>query len=417
MPRTSPFHPRTSARCHSFLWKEWNGFAAVRAYDAHSEEEYFAIRHKAGLLDVSPLCKYDVSGADAAVLLSRVFSRDVAKLPERRVTYGLLVDPHGKVLDDGTCAHLESGRFRLCTSERWGGWLHRHARGLDVTIDDTTERFAALAVQGPLARSCLASVVDFDLGLMPFFRVRRAKIAGVPGWISRTGYTGDLGYELFVDAADAVRVWDAVIEAGAPHALTPFGLDALDVARIEAGFVLQGVDYFTARTALIEGRKSTPDELGLGSCVELERETPFCGQPAVEAERARGAAWDLVGLQLDWEELDQLYQSYGLPPNLGPVASRLAVPVYAEDGRTQIGQATSHTWSPVLKRYLLLASVRREQAVLGTELRVEHTVEYERRSVRATVVPRTFFDPPRKRATTKAPAAAGVAGWGVDTTR
>jgi aminomethyltransferase len=123
MPRTTPFHPRTSARCHSFLWKEWNGFAAVRAYDAHSEEEYFAIRHKAGVIDVSPLCKYDIRGRHAAVLLSRVFSRDVERLAERRVTYGLLVDPQGKVLDDGTCAHLDGGVFRLCTSERWGAWL------------------------------------------------------------------------------------------------------------------------------------------------------------------------------------------------------------------------------------------------------------------------------------------------------
>lgn len=407
MPRSSPLHPRTSAACHSLLWKEWNGFAAVRAYDAHSEGEYFAVRNKAGIIDVSPLCKYDVSGPGAATLLSRVFSRDIGRLAERRVTYGLMVDPDGKVLDDGTCARIDADRYRLCTSERWGAWLHRNARGLDVRIDDRTEDLGALAVQGPLSRSCLAPLVDFDLGKMPFFRVRPAKIAGVSGWIARTGYTGDLGYEVFVDAADAVRVWDAAFEAGARFGLTPFGLDALDVTRIEAGFVLQGVDYFSARTAVIPSRKSTPDEIGLGGCVELDgRAVRFLGQDKVEAERAAGSVWDLVGVELDWSELDGLYRAYGLPPQLGPVASRLAVPVYAEDGRTQIGQVTSSTWSPVTKRYLCLATVRRPHNALGSEVRVEHTVEYERRSVAGRVVPRTFYDPPRKRATVGAAASA-----------
>lgn len=409
MPRKSPFHPRTSALCHSLLWKEWSGIAAVRAFDGHSEEEYFGIRQKAGVLDVSPLCKYDVSGPGAAALLSRVFSRDIEKLAERRVTYGLLVDADGKVLDDGTCAHLEGGRFRLCTSERWEAWLHRHARGLDVRIEDTTDQLAALAIQGPLARDCVGPLVDFDLGQMPFFRTRATKIAGVRGWISRTGYTGDLGYELFVDAGDALRVWDALMEAGAPFGLTPFGLDALDVARIEAGFILQGVDYFSARSAAIPSRKSTPDEVGLGSCVELDRTTRFVGQDAIERERqpvraaaaGAGSDWDLVGLELDWAELERLYHSYGLPPHLAPVSSRQAIPVYAEDGRSQIGQVTSHTWSPVLKRYIGLATVRRMYNPLGTVVRVEQTVEYERRTVRASVVPRTFFDPPRKKATRK----------------
>jgi aminomethyltransferase len=406
MARTSPFHDRTAALNHSFLWKEWNGFAAVRAYDAHSEDEYFAVRFRAGLIDVSPLVKLDVSGKDAAKLLSRVFSRDVEKLAPRRVTYGVLVDPDGKVLDDGTVAHLDGGVFRLCTSERWEAWIGRQARGLDVTLRDTTEAFAALALQGPLSREVLGPLVDFDLGAMPFFRARNARIAGIPGVVSRTGYTGDLGYEVFVPAEHALQLWDALAGAGRPVLLAPFGLDALDVTRIEAGFVLQGVDYFSARGALIPSRKSTPDEIGLGFCVDLDRRTRFVGQDAVERERRVGSAWDLVGIEVDWEELDRLYRSYDLPPHLAPVASRAAVPVYAEDGRTQVGQVTSQTWSPVLKRYLALATVQRGVSALGTPLRVEHTVEFERRTVKATVVPRTFFDPERKRATTAGPRAA-----------
>jgi aminomethyltransferase len=400
MPRPSPLHSRTSARCHSLLYKEWNGFHAVRSYDAHSEEEYFAVRHRAGVIDVSPLCKYDLSGPEAAVLLSRVFSRDSESLAERRVTYGVLIDEQGKVLDDGTLARLDGGGFRLCTSERWLEWLERLGNGLDVQVVDQTDALAALAVQGPAAREVLAGLVDFDLGPMPFFRVRQATIGGAPGWVSRSGYTGDLGYELFVPAAQAEQVWDAVLAAGEPFGLTPFGLDALDVLRIEAGFVLQGVDYFSARSALIEARKSTPDEIGLGATVDLEhRATPLIGHRAVLAERARPPRWDLVGIELDWGEVERLYHSYDLPPVLAPVASRLAVPVYAPDGRTQVGQVTSHTWSPLLKRYLALATVARPYNALGTSLRVEHTVEYERRSVSGTVVPRTFFDPARKRAT------------------
>lgn len=384
------------------LWKEWNGYASVRAFDAHSESEYFAIRNKVGMIDVSPLCKHEILGIDAGVLLSRVFSRDAAGLAERRVAYGLLVDPDGYVLDDGTCAKLSPEHFRLCTSARWVGWLRRHARGLRVKIEDSTDRIAVLAVQGPLARDLLAPLVDFELGRMPFFRIRPTTLAGLDIELSRTGYTGDLGYELWIDAARAVALWDVLSEAGAPLQLTPFGLDALDVARIEAGFVLAGVDYFGAHTVEIAAQRSTPHELGLGRCVELERRIRFIGQDAIERELVRGPAWALVGLQLDGAELERLYAEHGLSPRFGPCASRSAVPVYAPDGRTHVGQATSHTWSPILKGYLALASVRAPFGQLGTQLRIEHTAEYERRTVTAQVVPRTFFDPPRKR-TTRAP--------------
>lgn len=388
------------------LWKEWNGYAAVRAFDAHSESEYFAIRNKVGVIDVSPLCKHEVLGIDAGVLLSRVFSRDVEALRERRVAYGLLVDPDGYALDDGTCARLGPEHFRLCTSERWVGWLRRHARGLRVKIEDSTERIAVLAVQGPLARALLEPLVDFELGRMPFFRIRPTTLAGIAIELSRTGYTGDLGYELWVDAQHAVALWDVLAEAGAPLQLTPFGLDALDVARIEAGFILPGVDYFGAHTVEIASQRSTPHELGLGRCVDLERRIRFIGQDAVERELARGPAWELVGLQLDGAELERLYDACGLSPRFGPCASRAAVPLYAPDGRTQVGQATSQTWSPILKRYLALASVRVPFGQLGTELRIEHTAEYERRTVTARVVPRTFFDPPRKRTTSAAAPGA-----------
>jgi aminomethyltransferase len=404
--RTTPFHARTSALSTSFAWKEWAGYAAVRAYDAHSEREYFALRHGAGVIDVSPLYKYEVSGPHAAALLARMFTRDIGAVRVGQVVYSAMADERGQCLDDGTVARLTERQFRVTTSEPWMHWWHRHARGLDVQIEDSSARLAALAVQGPLAREILKPLVGWDLDKMRFFRVKRTTFAGRHAiWISRTGYTGDLGYELWIESADALPVLDALLEHGAPRGLEPVGLDALDVARIEAGFVLQGVDYVSARSCLVEGHKSTPDEAGLGWTVDLDRE-PFVGAEAIRAERARGPEWALVGLELDWGELEALYATYGLPPHLAPAASRVAVPVYDPGGHRQVGQVTSSTWSPLLKRYLALAQVYAPYGRLGTKLRVEHTPEFERRQVTARVVETPFFDPPRKRGIV-APAAVG----------
>lgn len=399
MARTTPFHPRTAPLCTSFRWKEWNGYAAVCRFDGHSEREYYALRHSAGLLDVSPLRKYEVAGADAAKLLSRLCTRDIQALAVGRVTYTALTDARGHILDDCTVFRLGPERFRLSASEALLHWFARQERGLRVQVTDRSEALCALALQGPLSRAILSELVDFELGKMRFFRVRRMKLAGRDVWVSRTGYTGDLGYELWIEPQDALPIWDALLEAGKPYDLEPVGLDALDVARIEAGFVLQGVDYVSARAALTEARKSTPDECGLGWTVDLDRETRFVGQDAVEAERARGARWAFVGLELDWASLEALYEEYGLPPRLAPEASRLPVPIYAPDGRKQVGQVTSSTWSPVLKRYLALGQVYAAHGAEGAAVRVEHTVDFDRRQVPARVCGRPFFDPPRKRET------------------
>ncbi|MEZ4319134.1 MAG: aminomethyltransferase family protein [Myxococcota bacterium] len=400
MLKPTPFHERTTALCESWKYKDWAGKVAVCTYDGHSEREYYAVRHAAGLMDASPLYKYDVFGADGAKLLSRVATRDVSRdFGVGRVTYCTWCDENGNVLDDGTISHLAPGHFRVTSSEPWQRWLERHGRRLDVRVEETTDALGCLALQGPNARAILDQCVDFDMSKMRFFRVRRTKLDGVDVWISRTGYTGDLGFEVWVAAADALRVWDALMAAGRLHGITPMGLDALDVLRIEAGYVLQGVDYFSAKSCIIEARKSTPHELGLGGAVDLERDIRFVGQEAVEAELTRGHTWALVGLDVSWPELEALYEEYSLPPHLAPAACRDAVPVFEADGRTQVGQATSHTWSPLLKKQLSLASVAPRYAVPGTKLKIEHTVEYERRTITATVVDRPFFDPERKRAT------------------
>jgi len=394
MPRTTPFHERTAALTQSMAWKEWAGYAAACNFDAHSEREYFAIRSSAGLLDVTPLYKYEVTGPDAARFLARLWTRDITKLKPGRVAYGCMCDGEGKTLDDGTVACLGPEAYRVTSSEAWLSWFERHRRGYDVEVEDSTDRISALALQGPLSREILSAVTDADLDSMRFFGVEECKLAGAAGWVTRTGYTGDLGYELWVANDDAVGLYDALLEAGEPHNMQPMGLDALDVSRIEAGFVLQGVDYISSRSCLIESRKSTPEEAGLGWTVNLDREG-WIGREALLREREVGPKWGLVGLEFDWAELEGLHAEYDLPPHLAPIACRSAVPVYLSSGE-QVGQVTSSTWSPTLKRYLGLGQVFAEHAAIGTKLQVEYTVEFERRKLTATVVKRPFFDPPRK---------------------
>jgi aminomethyltransferase len=322
--------------------------------------------------------------------------RDVGKLRVGRVTYLCWCDDDGKVVDDGTVARLEADHFRVTSNFPASSWLERNVRGDRVSLEDSTDALGALALQGPRARAVLAQCCDADLERLKFFRVTRARLDGRAVWISRTGYTGDLGYEIWVERDDALVVWDAIVAAGRPQRLQPVGLDAMDVTRVEAGFVLAGVDYFGSLQCLTDARKSSPYEIGLGRVVRTER-APFVGQSALEDERSRPARWALVGLEVDWDEYERLFVEEGLPPQVPGLAWRDARPVYDARGR-QVGQATSGAWSPLLKRNLALATVEARSAAVGHELRVEVTVEYRRRTVRAVVTRTPFFDPPRKRA-------------------
>jgi aminomethyltransferase len=377
-------------------WKDWAGYYAVCSYDVSHEREYYAFRHAAGLIDVTPLFKYEVHGPDAARLLSTVMARNIGKLKPGRVTYVCWCDDDGKVVDDGTVARLDEDYFRVTAAEPTLAWLMRHARSLDVSIEDSASRIAALALQGPRSRDILNHAADADLSRLRFFGITRTRIAGADVWVSRTGYTGDLGYEIWMSAEEAVTVWDALVESGAPHRMLPAGLDALDVTRVEAGFIMNGVDYFSANHCLVDARKSTPYELGLGWSVNLDR-APFVGQRALREEASRGPAWSFVGLEIDWDEYEALFASFGLPPQVPSGAWRSAVPVYDSRGR-QIGQATSGAWSPVLKLNLALASIRTPWASPGTRVQIEVTAMYERRQVTALVRKTPFFDPERKKA-------------------
>ncbi|MDP3772901.1 MAG: aminomethyltransferase family protein [Gemmatimonadales bacterium] len=395
MLKTTPFHPRTSALCVSQAWRRWAGYTVASSYELLHDREYHAIRSSAALLDVSPLFKYLVRGQDAARLLDRIVTRHVAKSKVGQVLYTPWCDAAGKVIDDGTISRLDEQTFRMTSADPNLRWLHENSVGMSVTIEDVSETTAALALQGPSSRTILQQLTDTDLSGLRYFRLTPATVRGIQVTISRTGYTGDLGYEIWVDAPNALALWDALIAAGTPYGITPAGILALDIARIEAGLMLIEVDYFSARHALIESQKSSPFELNLGWTVSLEKER-FVGRGALAAEARRGPDWQFVGLEVDWDSLERLYAEVGLPPRLPTVAWRTSVPVYV--GSEQVGYATSGCWSPLLKKYLALAHLRSPHSRPGAEVRMEVTVEHHRKQASARVVKTPFFNPERKRA-------------------
>jgi aminomethyltransferase len=393
MPIGTAFHERTFPLCQSLNYREWSGYYTVSAYEVHHEHEYNAIRNAAALIDITPLYKYLLSGRDATKLVSRIITRDINKVAKGQVIYCCWCDEQGKVIDDGTITRLDENRYRWTAAEPNLRWFHQNGLCMDVTIEDISERTAALALQGPTSAKLLKTVADADISNLKYFRMMSGKIAGVPVDISRTGYTGDLGYEIWVDWQDAVKVWDAVTTAGRQFDLHPTGMLALDVARIEAGLLLLEVDYTSSRKALIPSQKFSPYELGFGKMVHLDKEN-FIGRKALEEDHKNGVPRQLVGLELDWDEIEALYDKLGLTPAAPSQASRVHVPVYS--GNRQIGKATSTTWSPVLKKMIALASVETSYSRPGTNLQMEITIEAARQKAAAKVVKLPFFNPARK---------------------
>jgi aminomethyltransferase len=393
MPIGTAVHARTFALCESLNYREWSGYYAVSAYEEHHDHEYNAIRNAAALIDVSPLFKYLIEGRDAARFVDRIITRDVSKMSVGQVFYTPWCDEHGKVIDDGTVSRVGEQVFRWTAADPSLRWFRQNAVGLEVAIEDISEQTAALALQGPTSARILRAVADADIDGLKYFRVTSGTIAGVKVDISRTGYTGDLGYEIWIPSEHAVRVWDALIDGGKPFDIKPTGMLALDVARIEAGLLLIEVDFVGSKRAMTAAQAYTPYEMGLGRLVNLEKGR-FIGQQALSAEQKRGPARQIVGLEIDWPEVERIYEKAGLPPAVGATASRLAVPVY-HSGR-QVGKATSTTWSPVLKKMIALATIARPHHVPGTQVRIELTVEAVRHQVAATIVPTPFFNPPRK---------------------
>jgi aminomethyltransferase len=396
VPVGTPFHERTLALCESLNYREWAGYYTVSAYETHHEHEYNAIRNAAALIDISPLYKYLVTGRDAARLVNRVITRDVGKMAVGQVYYTPWCDEDGTVIDDGTVARLGEQRFRWTAADPNLRWLTQNASGMDVRIEDVSEQTAALALQGPMAARILRACAHANIDALRYFHVASGRIGGAQVDISRTGYTGDLGYEIWIDRARAVEVWDALMEAGWPFDIKPAGMLALDVARVEAGLLLIDVDFHGTRKALVASQKYTPYEMGLGRLVDLSKE-PFVGRPALAVAASSGPPRTIVGLEVDWSEVEAVYDAVGLAPVAPAAASRAAVPV-KRDGR-QVGRATTTAWSPTLKRLIAVATVDAPHFERGTRLQIEVTVEGVRHFVGATVVSTPFFSPRRKVAT------------------
>ena len=393
MPIGSAFHARTLELCESLNYRDWAGYYAVSSYQTHQEHEYNAIRNACALIDISPLYKYLLTGPDAMRLVNRVITRDASRMTIGQVYYTPWCDDDGKVIDDGTVTRLAEQVFRWTAADPNLRWLTGNSSGLDVAIEDVSESVAALALQGPTSARLLREVCNADLSNLKYFRATSGHIAGVPVDVSRTGYTGDLGYEVWMPWNAALKVWDAIASAGRAFDLHPTGMLALDIARIEAGLLLIGVDFQSSRKALIESQKYSPFELGLGRLVDLKKGA-FVGRSALAQEVKRGIARQIVGLEIDWTDVERLYEAVGLPPTAPAATSRVAVPVYK--GRQQIGRATSTTWSTTLKKLIALATIDAPHYAIGTRVEMEMTVEAVRHRATATVVQTPFFNPPRK---------------------
>ena len=397
MPRLTPFHSRTAPLCASQSWQEWSGYLSANTYELDHIHEYNAVRTSCALFDISPLYKYHVRGRDAVALLNRMVTRDVSKCRVGQVIYTAWCDDDGKIIDDGTIARLGDDSFRVTAAIPTLHWLEDVGFGRDVDIRDVSEEQGALALQGPTSRDLLQRVTDADVAGLGYFRLLETKVGGAPARISRTGYTGDLGYEIFVEAAHAEGLWDTLLDAGRDYTLRPAGNVALDVVRVEAGLLLIDVDFVSASKTLFGVQKSTPYELGLGWMVNL-RKSHFIGRDALVREKERGAAWATVGLEVDVVAMEKVFARFGMPLHLPYASWNAQVPVYAgEDRREHIGKATSGAWSPLLKKYVVIARVKPGHAGLGKRVFLEETVEGQRFGVPATLVKMPFFDPPRKK--------------------
>jgi aminomethyltransferase len=390
------FHTRTARLNEKMSWGEWSGYFAAQVYADFHDIEYNAIREAAALIDVTPLYKYVVSGPDATALVNRVMTRDASSMKVDQIVYTPWCDERGKVIDDGTIQRRGVQEYFWTAADPSFRWLHLNAHGLDVSIQDVSEVVAGLALQGPRSRDVLEAATRQNWSDVRYFHGRRTEIGGVDAYVSRTGYTGDLGYEVWVDGEEAVDLWDALWEAGEPFQLRPAGIRALDVSRVEAGLILIEADYTSARHAISAEQEYSPFEIGLGRLVDLGK-PEFVGRRALELEQAAGGPdRRLVGLEIDWNGIETMFADHDQPPSVSALVQRDPVPLFG--GSRQIGRATSVVWGPTIKRMVGFGSVPPSRAAVGTRLSIEWSVEGERGKVDATVARTPFLDLPRKRA-------------------
>jgi aminomethyltransferase len=393
--KTTPFHARTNALMQGNQWRRWAGYSVASAYELTPDREEMAIRNACALIDVSPLFKYHVRGADARAFLDRLVTRDLRKMAAGHMTYTPWCNTAGKVMDDGTIAKLSETEYRLTAAESNWRWLHENAAGFSVELEEVSDDLGALSLQGPKSRALLESLTGADLSPIKYHRFTHVDLLGHSTMVSRTGYTGDLGYEIWIPKEHALAAWDAIVEAGRSFAIQPAGIWAMDACRIEAGLIMLDVDYTPAPKALTEAQASSPFELGLGWAVHFDKGN-FVGKKALLAEKQRGSPLTLVGLEIDHVAYGKAHEKLGLTTPLPFIPWRAVTPVFR--GREQVGYATCGTWSPTVKKYLALAQVSPAASAPGTALTIDLMVDRMREPFLAKVATIPFFNPERKRA-------------------
>ena len=383
--RKTPFHDRLAALSHANDWIRWMGFMAPNRFDS-VQLEYFAIRNGATLFDVSPLIKYRIQGRDAARFVDHLVTRDVAKVKPMQVFYTAWCDDDGRLVEEGTLFRLAENDFLLNAALHQYAWLKETAYGFDVVIEEVTDELAGLALQGPMSRHVLKALGVQGIESLPHFSLMETTIDGRWLRIDRAGYTGDLGYELWVEPRDALWLWDTLMRVGEPYKIAPMGSATLNIARIEAGFILVDVDYLAANYAVRPTQRESPYECGIGWTVNLKKDAYFVGKRALKREKEQNLSRHvLIGLEIE-----------GRKPAPGSF-------VYADrPGKKEIGLTTSAIWSPTLKKNIAYARVPQAYAKPGTEMWIEiwypKEMKIERSMVRCWAANRMFYDPPRKKA-------------------
>lgn len=373
----SPFHPRIALLSQTEEWTGWNGFMAPRVV-AKLSTEYFAVRSGCSVMDLTPMEKYRVSGSDAFAFLDRLVTRDISRLAAGRVTYVIWCNDEGKLIDDGTLFQLGENDYRLCSQHHQLDWLQTSAIGFDVQVEVETQQIAALAVQGPTAHSVLEEAGFDDLQALRPFRFLQSACNGLPVMVSRTGYTGDLGYELWMKPNDALPVWDAIFAVQDRYDIHAIGLSALEMVRIEAGFVMPGFDFNTAESTIRAGYDRSPYEAGLGWAVSLDK-GHFTGRRALLAESARPAKRRLMKIVVEGNK---------------PVGESF---LYDRRNGRQVGEIKCAAWSPILKANLALADIEFDNGKLPRELwaRIDYQRELKWHSAwaRCHISDKPFYQP------------------------
>ena len=399
MINKTPFHERLEQLNTTHRWGHWSGYLSALKYGMSPKHEYFAVRNSAGFFDTSPLYKYRIAGRDSERLLAGVMTRDIRACRPGRAQYTVWCDDRGFVLEDGVVFRHSATDFLLTAAEPNLGYFSDLIGRLEVTIEDVTDEFGMLAVQGPRSREILAKIAD-GVEQLAYFEHTDTKIGNAPVTISRTGYTGDLGYEVRVARDDALGVLDGVMDAGEGHGLRPFGEEALLMTRIEAGLVLINVEFSSSRLAYTDHDRITPKELGFGWMLKgiEDDDRPFIGRNAIRRELAeKTSRWATVGLVLDWADYDRVYNEAGLIPPKDETPLDYESMLYDDNGE-RVGYATSLMYSPMLQRHIAMARVRPALAASGTRVNLELTINHHYETVLAEVTRLPFFNPPRKTA-------------------